>query len=810
MVAASVDEDAARLWRRSLDCRKASRGMVVGTIVQFRLRVVCCFNGQLLPAMRSPARKLRGRADELSGVNGLSRIRGAAMVTAFEAETNMIIHAFQSWGTLYATMDPLRLLSRSTKTSRAKQSNKATTTPSNGQGSKSQLFLPRTNESISNGLASKKRKRGDDTEQLWEDTHPTLNFFSSVENSDVVAKKNSHRASQAQIDSSNVAGTQNTALIAEYAMPVEDRKRIMKEHKLRATRLDAGISKERDRRKKKATDKLRVKRMSLFPSPLLSFNNLATRFNISPRLATNISSQGLQVPTEVQLGAIPLLLDDPAEYLASGDGTLPSRTRGSSQGVDLLTVAPTGSGKTLAFLVPLLHQLQMARRGNAASQRHTASIILAPTKELAGQIVNEGRKLAQNIGIKITQMRKGMRFGRSVAGDGSPEDDEETKAVSTVKADVVVATPGVLHTALSDGSDSLASLTVRYFILDEADVLLDPLFREQTLTIWNKLSNPVLRVSLWSATMGSNIEELVQSTLSARYKSLSRETGHVVEQAPLIRLVVGLKDSAVPNVEHKLTYAASEQGKLMGLRQLLRPGTSSTEAGPVLRPPFLVFTQTIERAVALHGELLYDIPAEAGGISRIAVLHSDLSDTARDDVMTRFRRGEIWVLITTDLLSRGVDFLGVNGVVNYDIPTSSAAYVHRIGRTGRAGRTGGVAVTLYSKEDIPYLKHIANIVTVARKQKGDQAPTDQWLLDALPTLSKNEKKDLRRRGIESRVTKGNQKDPKAARKAQISSKSGYDRRLENRRKGAAVGSRRALQEHVEYDLDSDDEFGGFD
>ena len=122
------------------------------------------------------------------------------------------------------------------------------------------------------------------------------------------------------------------------------------------------------------------------------------------------------------------------------------------------------------------------------------------------------------------------------------------------------------------------------------------------------------------------------------------------------------------------------------------------------------------------------------------MLHSDLTDLVRDEVMTRFRKGEIWVLITTDLLSRGVDFRGVNGVVNYDIPTSSAAYVHRVGRTGRAGREGGVAVTLYSKEDIPYLKHVANVVAMAQKHNGDshKGAMQQWLLDALPTLSKPE------------------------------------------------------------------------
>ena len=139
----------------------------------------------------------------------------------------------------------------------------------------------------------------------------------------------------------------------------------------------------------------------------------------------------------------------------------------------------------------------------------------------------------------------------------------------------------------------------------------------------------------------------------------------------------------------------------------------SSSVGFTVRPPVVVFTQTITRAIALRSELLYDIPTEAGGSSRIAVFHSDLSDSALEHIMTRFRRAEIFVLITTDLLARGVDFKGVNGVVSYDLPNSSAAYVHRAGRTGRAGRDGGASITLYSKEDLPYVKHVANVIAAS-------------------------------------------------------------------------------------------------
>ncbi|KAF4510210.1 hypothetical protein G6O67_002118 [Ophiocordyceps sinensis] len=156
--------------------------------------------------------------------------------------------------------------------------------------------------------------------------------------------------------------------------------------------------------------------------------------------------------------------------------------------------------------------------------------------------------------------------------------------------------------------------------------------------------------------------------------------------------------------------------------------------------------------------------------------------------MRKFRAGEIWVLITTDVLSRGVDFAGVNGVVNYDVPGSSAAYIHRAGRTGRAGREGGVAVTFYTKEDIPFVKTVANVIAASEKQAGKaggEAGVQKWLLDALPKVAKADRKKLRERGVESR---------RSGSKAKITSKSGYERQRENNRWGAIEGSKRRRAE----------------
>ena len=553
----------------------------------------------------------------------------------------------------------------------------------------------------------------------------------------------------------------------------------------------------------------------IFPQPLTSFRQLRSKYGISRRLAANLDVQGYTEPTEVQLGSLPLLLgSDEDRGLRSQEVKKKKSKKLSRAEVDLVTIAPTGSGKTLGFMIHVLNELLKDRQASRKTHseegpaHQVQALIIAPTHELADQIVNEGRKLAVGTGIKISGLKKGMRLHIELANtndqvNGDSGDKHPPSNEPLVKSEILVSTPLLLlHAISAKDSTALPLPTVGFLVLDEADVLLDPLFRSQTLAIWTACSNPSLRASLWSATIGSSIESLAQSTILDRRRNLGLPQSSKDHPHHILRLVVGLKDSAVPNISHRLIYAASEQGKLIALRQLLHPSAASTTNAPSLQPPFLIFTQTIPRAIALHSELLYDIPIEAGDSSRIAVLHSDLSDTARSNIMAGFRKGEIWILITTDLLSRGMDFRGINGVVNYDIPNTGASYVHRVGRTGRQGREGGVAVTLYTKEDIPYVKNVANVIAASERAKGNKngglkgegEGVQKWLLDALPDVSKKTKKELKRRGVESRRATVEKERGREARRMRISTKSGYERRLENRKKGAVGGSRRRIEQ----------------
>lgn len=624
-------------------------------------------------------------------------------------------------------------------------------------------------------------------------------------------------------------------------MGTEDCRRVLKRHKLKVTLLDIEQIADSRLTAQAGSSHGKSALKQLTTQPLTSFKQLRARYGISRRLAQNIQEQGYFEPTEVQMGSLPVLLGSDEER-GLYESAVRSQRNSEQSHVDLLTIAPTGSGKTLAFLIHVFHglltELAVSKKASASTERdHKVRVlIIAPTHELADQIANEGRKLAMGTGLKVAVMRKGMRLTVDERGadndstekrkDGFADEEQNDRQQPLVKVDILVSTPLVLVHAISStpNSDPTPLPEIRYLILDEADVLLDPLFRSQTLGIWKACIHPSLQTSLWSATIGASIETLAQTFILDRRRNLKLSTPETTPHH-IIRLVVGLKDSAIPNVSHRLIYAATEQGKLLTLRQLLHPTTSSAEGSLSIQPPFLVFTQTIPRAIALHAELLYDISPEAGGSSRLAALHSDLSTAVRSSIVANFRKGEIWVLITTDLLSRGVDFRGVNGVVNYDIPTTGTSYIHRAGRTGRQGRRGGVSVTLYTKEDIPYVRNVANVIaasekaharkssstttnttTTAKNNSNSNTPISKWLLDFLPPLSKKTKKELKLKGVASRRVVadfassasafandvGDQKKRKSTKVGRISTKSGYQRKLENRKRGMVRSSNKTF------------------
>ncbi|XP_048840541.1 probable ATP-dependent RNA helicase DDX52 [Brienomyrus brachyistius] len=336
---------------------------------------------------------------------------------------------------------------------------------------------------------------------------------------------------------------------------------------------------------------------------------------------------------------------------------------------EILACAPTGSGKTVAFCLPILaHLRQPANRGFRA-------LIISPTRELASQTHRELLKLSEGLGFRVHIIDKG---GDAIKKYGPK---------SAKKFDVLVTTPNRLIFLLKQDPPTMDLSSVEWLVVDESDKLFEDGrsgFREQLATIFLACSSPHVRRALFSATFTMEVEEWCRLNLDN-----------------LVSVNVGPRNSAVDTVDQELLFVGTENGKLLAMRDLIKKG---------FLPPVLVFVQSIERARELFHELVYE------GIN-VDVIHAERTQQQRDNVVTSFRAGKIWVLICTALLARGIDFKGVNLVINYDFPTSAVEYIHRIGRTGRAGHKGK-AITFFTEDDKPLLRSIANVI----KQAGCPVP----------------------------------------------------------------------------------------
>uniref|UniRef100_A0A0K2T6U5 RNA helicase n=2 Tax=Lepeophtheirus salmonis TaxID=72036 RepID=A0A0K2T6U5_LEPSM len=201
-----------------------------------------------------------------------------------------------------------------------------------------------------------------------------------------------------------------------------------------------------------------------------------------------------------------------------------------------------------------------------------------------------------------------------------------------------------------------------------------------------------------------------------------------------VSVTIGIRNKACKDVKQSLVYTGSEKGKNYALTNLINDG---------IKPPVLIFVQDFERADELKEILTKQKKIKA------EVIHSHRSLLQREDAIKTFRAGRTWVLICTELMSRGIDVKGVNLVINYDFPPSTVSYIHRVGRTGRAGRPGR-AVTFFTDDDKVLLRSIAQIVS----SSGNNVP--EFMLK-LKKASRQEKRRLASNGIERDSVKGESK-----------------------------------------------------
>ena len=323
-------------------------------------------------------------------------------------------------------------------------------------------------------------------------------------------------------------------------------------------------------------------------------------------------------------------------------------------GRDLIGVAQTGTGKTAAYLLPILSMLDDGGYPKDAVN----CIIMSPTRELAQQI----DQAMQGFGYYLDGICSVAVYG---GNDGS-RFDQEMKGLK-MGADIIIATPGRLLSHIRMGHVDLSRLS--FFVLDEADRMLDMGFSDDILSIAKMLPTDHQTI-MFSATMPDKIQQLARTLLNnpAEVKIAVSKPAEKIQQS---------------------AYICYEPQKLAIVRNLFKAGE-------------------LQRVIIFCGkkDKVKDITRELIRMKiNCAPMHSDLSQQERDDVMFRFKAGQVDVLVATDIVARGIDIDDILCVINYDVPHDAEDYVHRIGRTARAQRDG-IAITFVSDMDMRYFSDI--------------------------------------------------------------------------------------------------------
>jgi len=357
-------------------------------------------------------------------------------------------------------------------------------------------------------------------------------------------------------------------------------------------------------------------------------------FALNPAILKAVAAKGYTVPTPIQAQAIPPVMT----------------------GKDLLGVAQTGTGKTAAFALPILHRLAANRV--KATPKHCRALVLSPTRELASQIAESFRAYGSALGMSVTTVFGGVKYGAQI------------KALHQ-GVDVLVATPGRLIDHMQEGHLNLSEVEV--FVLDEADQMLDLGFLQPIRKIVARL--PMKRQNLFfSATMPKEIKALASDLL----------------RNP-VEVAVAPPAATADRVSQQVLLIETARKRVL-LADLYADASLSRT---------IVFTRTKRGAdrVAKHLDLC--------GVEAAAI-HGDKSQPQREKALAAFKAGKVRALVATDIAARGIDVSDVTHVINFELPNVPESYVHRIGRTARAGAEGK-AISLVGDDERNLLRDIQRL-----------------------------------------------------------------------------------------------------
>ncbi len=359
-------------------------------------------------------------------------------------------------------------------------------------------------------------------------------------------------------------------------------------------------------------------------------------YHFSDEVKMSIGKLGFKKPTDIQFKTIPHIL----------------------RGEDILAIAQTGTGKTAAFAIPIIEKLH-AKKKFQSRKDGIKALVMVPTRELAIQIDDVFKKLAQNTRVKSFCVVGGI--------DQGPQIQKLEEGI-----DVLIATPGRMFDLVSQGYIVLSRID--FLVLDEADHMLDLGFIKDIRDLLKFL--PAKRQTLFfSATIDAEIKKLAYSLVTNP-----------------IRIQISPKDPVSKNIDHAL-IKVEQDDKRFFLERIIK---NYPEAR------FIVFTRTKVRAERVVQAM------ERVSIKCLSI-HSGKTQEERNEIMSQFNKSLINVLVATDISARGIDFPDVDFVVNYDIPEQPENYVHRVGRTGR-GIKRGKAYSFCSPQEDPLLLQIEELL----------------------------------------------------------------------------------------------------
>ena len=361
---------------------------------------------------------------------------------------------------------------------------------------------------------------------------------------------------------------------------------------------------------------------------------------------------------------------------------------------NIIAISETGSGKTLSYIIPCFHKSYLKKLKN---EKNNKIIIILPTKELSKQIYNESLLFNKyycdnNLGIKYINTSVIISINNNYNNFIN-------------NTDVYIGTPNNILKLINLCNNSILDL-ISYTIFDESDKYFELGFIdiiEQILQIISKKNN--ISKLFFSATISENLIEIINNNY-----------------ADSINIRIGSKNLPAKNIIQEFIYCSNEEGKITELKNIFHKK---------IEFPVLVFIDGVNKIKYIYKKIKYECP-------NIECMFSKINKKEREEQINKFRLGDIFVLLCSDLLSRGIDFKNVKTIINYDCPYKITNYIHRIGRTGRAGKKG-TSISFLEEKDKDNLYYISKLINDMKNENYEDIICPDWLINLCKQKNVNKK-----------------------------------------------------------------------